>query len=136
MGISSCFFNALNLGGNALKSARSSFLPALAPRFFAMGCVVLLIGVLSLIGILGIAVLGPTLGHGENVSHADGVIMVVSPSREFTLKTATGQLLTFECGQGCRASLAHMIRHRNEKAHTDVYYIEGAHQTLMALDVD
>jgi hypothetical protein len=29
-----------------------------------------------------------------------------------------------------------MLRHLSEHAHTDVYYIDGANKTLMALDVD
>jgi hypothetical protein len=119
-----------------LKSARSPFLPAFVPRFLAVLCVALLIGVLSLAGILGIAVLGPALGHGENVDHAAGVIVALGPGKDFVLLTATDQRLVFQCGGECRASLAHMLRHMREKAHTDVYYIEGVHQTLMALDVD
>ena len=119
-----------------MKSARSPFLPALFPRFMAALCVVLLIGVLSLIGVLGIAVLGPALGHGENVSHAAGQVIALGPGKDFVLLTATGQRLTFQCGGECRASLGHLMRHMREKAHTDVYYIEAANRTLMALDVD
>lgn len=124
-------------GVTHLKSARSSFLPTQTPRLLAVLCVVMLIGVLSLVGILGIAFLGPTLGHGENVNHAAGTVAkIVGPGKNFVLKTADGQLLSFQCGSECRASLAHLERHYREHAHTDVYYIEGANQTLMALDVD
>lgn len=120
-----------------MKSARSPFLPDFVPRFRAVCCVVLLIGALSLAGILGIAWLGPLLGHGSNVDHAAGTIVSpVGPGRSFVLKTASGQILHFQCGSGCRASLAHLQRHFNEHAHTDVYYIVGARGTLQALDVD
>lgn len=112
-------------------------MPALFPRLLAIFGVVLLIGVLSLVGILGIALVGPTLDHGENVDHASGIIYrQVGPGKNFILQTATGQLLSFQCGGECHASLAHLERHYSEHAHTDVYYIEGADQTLMALDVD
>ena len=120
-----------------MKGARSPFLPALFPRFLAALCVVLLVGVLSLVGMLGIAVLGPVLRHGENVEHASGTIYrQVGPGKNFLLRTETGQLLSFQCGGGCHASLAHLERHYSEHAHTDVYYIEGADQMLLALDVD
>ena len=124
-------------GVTHLKSARSPFLPAQIPRLLAILCVVMVIGVLSLTGILGIALLGPALGHGENVDHASGTIyQQVGPGKNFILQTGSGQLLSFQCGGECRASLAHLERHYSEHAHTDVYYIEGADQTLMALDVD
>ena len=119
-----------------MKSARSPFLPDLGPRLLAILGVTLLIGVLALTGIVGIALLGPALGHGENVDHASGTIANIGPGKDFTLRTTMGQLLKFQCGGECRASLAHLQRHHNEDAHTDVYYIEGADQTLMALDVD
>jgi hypothetical protein len=120
-----------------LKSAGSPFLPVLFPRLLAVLGVVLLVGVLSLVGILGIALLGPVLGHGENVDHVSGTIYrQIGPGKNFILQTETGQLLSFQCGGGCRASLAHLERHYSERAHTDVYYIEGTNQTLMALDVD
>ncbi len=119
-----------------MKDARSPFLPALSPRLFAALFVVLLIGTLSLVGILGIALVGPALSHGANVDHAAGQIVEVGPGKNFVLLTTTGQRLTFQCGNECRASLGHMQRHLREHAHTDVYYIEGAGNTLMALDVD
>ena len=119
-----------------MSSARSPFLPALLPRFLAILCVALLIGVLSLTSILGIALLGPALSHGENVNHAAGMILTVGPGKDFILLTAMGQHLAFQCGGECRSSLAHMQRHMREHAHTDVYYIEDANRTLMAIDVD
>lgn len=119
-----------------MSSARSSFLPGLFPRFLAIICVTLLIGALSLSCILGVAVLGPALAHGENVAHAAGVIVALGPGKNFVLLTSTGQRMTFQCGNECRASLGHMQRHLREKAHTDVYYIQAANRTLMALDVD
>lgn len=123
-------------GGDALKDARGSFLATAFPRLWAAFCVVLLIGALSLSCILGVAWVGPALSHGANVEHAAGQIIALGPGKDFTLLTATGQHLVFQCGMECRASLAHMQRHMGEHAHTDVYYIEGPDTSLTALDVD
>lgn len=122
--------------GKALKDARNAFLPTFFPRLYAAFCVLLLIGTCSLTGVLGLAFAVPALSHGTHVDHASGQIVVVGPGKDFILLTATGQRLVFQCGDQCRASLAHMQRHEREHAHTDVYYIEGAGRTLMALDVD
>jgi hypothetical protein len=130
------FIDARLEKGKALKDARSSFLPTFFPRLLAALSVFLLIGVCSLTCILGIALIGPTLGHGANVDHASGQIVAIGPGKDFLLLTAKGQRLVFQCGVECRASLGHMQRHLLEHAHTDVYYIEGAGKTLMALDVD
>jgi hypothetical protein len=131
-----CISNLRIEGGNALKSAGSPFLPALLPRFLAALFVLFLIGVFGLASIFGVAILGPALSHGENVNHAAGQITMLGPGKNFVLLTATGQKMSFQCGNECHASLAHLQRHKNERAHTDVYYIEGPNHTLMALDVD
>ena len=117
-------------------NASSRFLPAFFPRMFAACCVILLIGTLSLTCILGAAFIGPAISHGTQVDHAAGQIISLEPDKSFVLLTATGDRLPFLCGTNCRASLGHMQRHLNEHAHTDVYYIQGPNQELMALDVD
>ena len=111
-------------------------MPTFFPRLLAALSVILLIGALSLTCIFGINYIGPALTHGTNVDHASGQIVEIGPARDFVLLTATGQHLFFQCMAECRASLAHMQRHMRERAHTDVYYVEGAHKALMALDVD
>jgi hypothetical protein len=130
------YFHAGIERGEAMKDARSSFLPTFSSRLLAALFVFLLIGSLSLVCILGIALVGPAISHGANVDHAAGQIVALGPGRDFVLLTATGQRLVFQCGNQCRASLGHMQRHMREHAHTDVYYIEGTGKTLMALDVD
>ncbi len=122
--------------GETLKDASSSFLPTFFPRLLAAFSVLSLIGVLSLSCILGVALIGPALSHGDHVAHAAGQIVSIGPGRNFVLLTDTGQRLAFQCTAQCRASLGHMLRHLSEHAHTDVYYIQGASKTLMALDVD
>jgi len=122
--------------GEALKNPRDAFLPAFFPRLFAAFWVVVLIGALALSCVLGIAFIAPAISHGQNVNHADGTIVSIGTGRNFVLLTATGQRLSFQCGTNCRASLGHMQRHEAEHAHTDVYYIAGSNNMLMALDVD
>ncbi len=122
--------------GEVLKDTRSSFLSAFLPRLLAASCVLLLIGTLSLFFLLGTAFVGPALSHGTRVSHAAGQIVELGPGKSFILLTATGQRLSFQCGTNCRASLGHMQRHLKERAHTDVYYVQGPGRALMALDVD
>ncbi len=84
------------------------------PRLYAAVAVVLLIGSLSIVGVLAIT----------------------GPDRDFTFKTATGKLLQFQCRNQCRASAGHLQRHINEKANTDVYYLQGPGNTLLVIDVD
>lgn len=119
-----------------MKNASGSFATTFIPRLLATLCVVVLIGGISLLSIWGIAWAGPALRHGTHIEHAAGEIVALGPGRNFTLLTATGRRLTFQCGSECQASLGHMQRHMSEQAHTDVYYIEGPANKLMALDVD
>jgi hypothetical protein len=126
----------MNRRGAKMKDVKGPFLSTFFPRLFAALCVVLLIGGISLACIAGVALIGPALGHGENPQHAAGKIVEIGPGKDFMLETESGQQLFFQCSTGCRATLAHMQRHLNEHAHTDVYYIEGQGKTLMALDVD
>lgn len=128
--------DARNKKGETVRDAGSSFLPTFFPRLLAAFSVIVLISALSLSCVFGVAFVGPALSHGENVEHTAGLIVQIGPARNFVLLTATGQRLAFQCGSNCRASLGHMQRHMRERAHTDVYYIEGEHKTLMALDVD
>ena len=112
------------------------FMPSLMSRIAAMLLVLVIMGSLSLAFIGIVAIGGPILAHGTNVEHTDGEILNVGPGRDFWLKTATGQTLFFLCGDRCRASLGHLQRHKNERARTDVYYIQGPGKNLMAVDVD
>ncbi len=105
-------------------------------RIAAMFFVFVLIGSLALAGVGAVAVIGPVLAHGTQVEHEDGNIIQIGPGEDFVLATADRQQLHFQCGNHCRASLAHLQRHLREHAHTDVYYIHGPGGTLVALDVD
>ncbi len=98
--------------------------------------VLLLIGSLAFAGVAAAAWLGPMGAHGMNVMHADGDVIQVGPGKNFVLETATGQKMAFVCGTGCRASLRHLQRHLKEKAHTDVYYVQGPNHELLVVDAD
>ena len=106
------------------------------PRMSAAIFVFLLVGSLALVCVGGVAFLGPTLAHGNNVEHADGKIIALGPGMNFVLKTASGQNLHLQCGNQCRASLGHLERHLHEHAHTDVYYMVGPNNSLLVMDVD
>ena len=106
------------------------------PRVAAALFVLLLVGMLAAACIGGLALFGPMLTHGNNVEHADGKIVSIGPGRNFVLETESGMPLHFKCGSQCHASLLHIQRHLRESAHTDVYYVTGAKNTLLAVDVD
>ncbi len=101
-------------------------------------CVLLLIGGLAFAGIAGTAWLGASaIGvHSTNVAHVDGKVIQVGPGKNFVFETATGAKLAFVCGTSCRASQRHLLRHLKEKAHTDVYYVQGPDHELLVVDVD
>ncbi|HZO73327.1 MAG TPA: hypothetical protein VFB60_14095 [Ktedonobacteraceae bacterium] len=105
------------------------------PRLSAAIYVLLLIGVLSLIGISAAMWIGPAITHGTGVAHNDGQILSIGPNMDFVLLTTKGQV-HFQCSGRCRGELKHMQRHRDEKAHTDVYYRQDANKNLIAIDVD
>jgi len=122
--------------GDILKDAQKQYLPSVFPRIAAAICALLLIGSLSLVGVGGVALIGPMFTHGDNAAHADGKILSIGPGRDFVLVTSNGQHLFFQCMDQCLASLAHMQRHLRERAHTDVYFIHGPDKSLMAMNVD
>jgi hypothetical protein len=96
-----------------------------------------LVGLLSLVSI-GLVVLGgPALKHGIAVAHKAGIITAINPTgSDFTLKVDKGPALRFLCQDRCRFQLSHMQRHLTERAHTDVYFITGPGNVLIAMDVD
>ncbi len=106
------------------------------PRITAAIFVLLLIGCFALVGIGSVALVGPGMTHSMMSDHDSGMIMTISPDMSFTLKTADGKKMSFQCSDRCKIALSHMTRHELEKAHTDVYYVEEANNTLLALDVD
>ena len=119
-----------------MKDAKTQFLHAIFPRIAAAIFVFLLIGSLSLVCVGSVALIGPAFLHGDNVAHADGKIISIGPDRDFVLETANRQRLVFQCTDQCHASLGHMQRHLRERAHTDVYYVQGPNNSLMAMNVD
>jgi hypothetical protein len=106
------------------------------PRLTAGIFVLILIGILATAGIAAVQWGGPILAHGRNVQHIDGTIIAIGPGKNFVLRTATNQDLSFQCDNQCRASLGHLQRHKLEKAHTDVYFTQGTDNVLRVIDVD
>jgi hypothetical protein len=98
--------------------------------------VILLIGCLAIAGIALAAWLGPMSAHGTNVMHVGGKITQMESGRNFDFTTDADKQMTFVCTTGCRASLRHLVRHVKEKAHTDVYYVQGPNNELLVVDVD
>jgi hypothetical protein len=123
-------------GGGYLKDEETQFRPSFLPRVAAAIFVCLLIGILSLVCVGGIALIGPLFSQGNNVAHAEGTIVSIGPGKDFVLDTVNGKHFVFECADQCRASLGHMQRHWREHAHTDVYFVQGPNNSLMALNVD
>ena len=119
-----------------MKDAETQFGPSIFPRVTAAFFVCLLIGSLSLACVGTVAVIGPVFSHGDNVAHVDGKIVSIGPDRDFVLETTGGQHFVFQCTDQCRASLGHLQRHLREHAHTDVYYVQGPNNSLMAMNVD
>ena len=122
--------------GGYLKDAETQFGSSILSRIAAAIFVCLLIGSISLACVGAVALIGPMFTHGDNVAHADGKIVLIGPGRDFVLETASGQRFTFQCTDQCRASLGHMQRHLRDHAHTDVYFVQGPNNSLMALNVD
>jgi len=106
------------------------------PRITAAVFVLLLIGCFALVGIGSVAFVGPEMTHSTMTNHDAGTIVAIRSDMSFILKMANGKQVTFQCSDRCKVALGHMVRHEFEKAHTDVYYVEEANNTLIALDVD
>ena len=119
-----------------MKATETQFRSSIFPRVAAAIFVCLLIGSMSLAWIGAVALIGPMFANGDNGVHADGKIVSIGPGRIFVLVTASGRRFVFQCTDQCRASMEHMQRHLREHAHTDVYFVQGPNNSLMALSVD
>ena len=106
------------------------------PRITAAVFVLLLIGCFALVGIAGVALVGPRMTHSMMTDHDAGTIITIRSDMSFTLKTANGKQVSFQCSDHCKVAFSHIERHVHEKAHTDVYYVEEANNIFLALDVD
>ena len=119
-----------------MKATETQFRLSIFPRVVAAIFVCLLIGSMSLACVGAVALIGPMFSHGDNAVYADGKIISIGPGRDFVLETASGRRFVFQCTDQCRASMEHMQRHLREHAHTDVYFVQGPNNSLMALNVD
>jgi uncharacterized membrane protein len=108
----------------------------ISPRSTAVIFVSLLIAILSLACIGPLELFSPVVTQGPGVEHADGKVVTIENDMSFVLQTASGRRLHFLCMGRCRATLQHLERHMREKAHTDVYYVQGDGKGLVAIQVD
>lgn len=106
------------------------------PRVSAVIFLILLIGSLSLLCIGVFALHQETETHQNNVEYVEGKIVTIGSKMDFELVTETGQHLHFSCSNSCRAFMTHLQRHFYEQALTYVFYVEGSHNHLIAVDVD
>ena len=107
-----------------------------ALRLAAIGIVLSILIIVSWMSIMHLQQVGPA-GKiaAQHPEHIDGTIISVSSDRSFTLRTSSGIQFLFSCSASCHASLWHMQRHIQERAHTDVWYINRNDQ-LQALYID
>jgi hypothetical protein len=108
-------------------------------RIKAAVIVIVLIGSITLGCMELLIVMEPAVASPRQTDHVNGLVKQVDQNTQglnFEVQTSTGRVMKFTCEKGCRATLGHLQRHIREKAKTDVYYIEGPNNSLIALDVD
>ena len=109
----------------------------LSPRFSAMLVILLLIGGMALAAIGATALTGTYMNGDTHTEHDAGKILRINDTNmDFSFLTTSGHIVQFECSVRCEAALYHMMRHEQERALTDVYYVQLMNNKLMALDVD
>jgi hypothetical protein len=86
------------------------------------------------IAILGTQSIGTQITHGDMVEHVHGIILPPDDNR-LKFQTDSGKIMYFICSERCLAERAHIVRHIQEHAPTDVYYQLGDN-TPNAVDVD
>lgn len=108
-------------------------------RMKAAVIVIVLIGGITLGCMELLIVMEPAVTSVRYADHVNGLVKHVDQNAQgltFELQTSTGHVMSFTCEKECRATLGHLQRHIREKAKTDVYYIDGPNNSLIALDVD
>lgn len=110
-----------------------------APRIAAWLVSVLLIGTGTAAGLAGLHALTPahTLTADESYQHVHGLIVAVDMDRTFAVQLPGHKAwLWLRCAPGAPISLAHLERHLQERAPTDVRYEVGQKGDLLAMDAD
>jgi hypothetical protein len=99
------------------------------------GICVVGIGLVSM-GIVG--GVGELVVRGSGSEHVQGVIVQVTYQTETRLRVRTneGEELTFICQKRCLEQVQHIERHLTNGASTDVYFVHGVSNELIAVDVD
>ena len=101
-------------------------------RISAVLTLIVFLGIIIAVAIWGTQKIGTQITHGDVVQHEHGVIISKSDvDNSIVFKTDAGQMMHFTCSERCLTELAHIQRHINEHAPTDVYYKQD-----VAVDVD
>lgn len=109
------------------------------PRITAILFLLLLVGSFSWLSINALSLLKPSFSYGANggrIERVEGKIVAIGAGKDFVLETTSGQRMHFQCSNACTPSLPHIQRQFHEQADTFVYYVNGPHHSLLALDVD
>ncbi len=106
-------------------------------RSWAGFVTLLLILVIAAAAIFAVATIGPALAHDSNALHAHGKLLTFNAvTSDLVMQKDDKQVIHLQCAQRCLLQKGHISRHINEKAPTDVYYMQSANAMLIALDVD
>ncbi len=96
-------------------------LPTRYPRITAWLIVLVLVGLATLVALQGLHALEPAAP--AHLEHAHGVIAAFRGSDVFAMRIpGHDNVIWFRIAHGSHLSIAHLRRHLNEQAPTDVYY--------------
>jgi len=104
-------------------------------RISAIFTISVLCALIIAAAIWGTQSIGTQITHGNMVEHVHGVIQSMSVDNLLEFKTDSGEMMRLDCTKRCLTELAHIQRHINEHAPTDVYY-KLENNTFVAVDVD
>ena len=105
-------------------------------RIYALLAALFLIACIALASIVLMLNIGTSMRHSPGVEMEAGTIHGFDNTHGFYLKTDAGTIEHFACIERCLTAKPHMQRHKNENAHTNVYYIQMPNGDLYAVDVD
>lgn len=110
-------------------------LAARFPRLAAWLLVIALVGVVTLCAVQGLHALEP--GAPAQMEHEHGIVIAMRGADDFAMRVpGHAGVVWFRVGKGAHISLDHLRRHMNERAPTDVYYLDQQHGPLIAWIAD
>lgn len=105
------------------------------PRIAAWLVVLALVGMGTLCALQGLRALEPQTP--ERLEHVHGIVVAMRAGDQFAVR-APGHvgIIWFRIASGARISLAHLERHLQEHASTDVYYLDQGQDMPLAWVAD